>query len=804
MKGHFPLQVSVNLRLRPTRIAFLVRPEDTAGLMSVFRLNTGIWGGIYNFIIPVFKSLPQRLKGRFGSKSSAREVRQAYLESIEPDYLVGIDSDSCSLFDYPRERKKSLAEITGTSSENALRLAQGVAPVYRSLYDEWFRHSLREPLTTFLPKEVSAANALFMAACFGSFSQTARSRTLQKEYDRIFAPSATVVSTSNLLECIYGNHPLTLGAAHLKCLSRGIQGNEQSKGLQLMALNSASWMDLVDFWNLRAFGLDPFPVPLNWSPDISSYCPKEAPDRALGANIEIFPSRTVDRKEFAAFLASFPRSMAESGMHLHSSLPQIWISRDDPYSSIKRGEVVSETATRQVTSYGGEVKFELLSPLLPELPMNPDCWVNEVSLSFHARSIELSQFLPRGIQSLGNSLLAVGGAMECWSDRCGVITAVRLYSQSAYWSIPTPEQIFQSWFRERGYNIEISSAGRLAREMIRSMGGRGSAYPLNSKSITSFLCELSRPRAGESARTVHQNALMAIIKKSMGGVPKQADSGQRSRKAEEAQGALNALVNKKVLKVGLQLVCPTCARRNWYSTEKIANELECDHCLQSFPFPASNPPKDAWHYRPVGPFSVPGAADGSYAVMLALHFLSHFHVTSDAAVLPGFELWPSADSSDKSEVDFAGFFRSHGSRGESSEVIFGECKSWNALSSADVRKMRRVSRAFPGSVIAFCTLKDRLASPEIKMLSRFAMAGRQPSQHRRWSTPLIILTSRELFSKDGPPRCWVGAESSKDFDRQNVMEGIANVTQQLHLGLPAYSRLVKLPKSSTLASRMQV
>ena len=39
---------TVNVRLRPIKLAFLVHPNDKASLLKAIEINTFLWGGIYN------------------------------------------------------------------------------------------------------------------------------------------------------------------------------------------------------------------------------------------------------------------------------------------------------------------------------------------------------------------------------------------------------------------------------------------------------------------------------------------------------------------------------------------------------------------------------------------------------------------------------------------------------------------------------------------------------------------------------------------------------------------------------------
>jgi hypothetical protein len=53
--GNIPQRITVHRRLRPLRLAFLVQPNDRKALSRVFEINTCLWGGRHNAIVPVFR-----------------------------------------------------------------------------------------------------------------------------------------------------------------------------------------------------------------------------------------------------------------------------------------------------------------------------------------------------------------------------------------------------------------------------------------------------------------------------------------------------------------------------------------------------------------------------------------------------------------------------------------------------------------------------------------------------------------------------------------------------------------------------
>jgi hypothetical protein len=105
--------------------------------------------------------------------------------------------------------------------------------------------------------------------------------------------------------------------------------------------------------------------------------------------------------------------------------------------------------------------------------------------------------------------------------------------------------------------------------------------------------------------------------------------------------------------------------------------------------------------------------------------------------------------------------------------------------------MRKLADKFPGAVIAFCTLRERLTDREKQNIAKLARQGRKHFKHEQWINPVLVLTGIELFNDMEPPYCW--KEKGQPYERfanhWQVLEGIqnlSNVTQQMHLGMESY------------------
>src|SRR3989344_3312334 len=87
MKGR---RVIVNVKLRPIKLAFLVDPKDSKGLARAIELNSTLWGGSYNPIIPTFKKVPKIWKESHIFGYNSEKILKGYIEAFNPDFIVPI------------------------------------------------------------------------------------------------------------------------------------------------------------------------------------------------------------------------------------------------------------------------------------------------------------------------------------------------------------------------------------------------------------------------------------------------------------------------------------------------------------------------------------------------------------------------------------------------------------------------------------------------------------------------------------------------------------------------------------------
>ncbi|MDP6635321.1 MAG: hypothetical protein QGG42_10510 [Phycisphaerae bacterium] len=140
------------------------------------------------------------------------------------------------------------------------------------------------------------------------------------------------------------------------------------------------------------------------------------------------------------------------------------------------------------------------------------------------------------------------------------------------------------------------------------------------------------------------------------------------------------------------------------------------------------------------------------------------------------------------EADLAAFCGriGRGHCGREPILVLGECKSYGPFKKRDVDRMATLAAIFPGSTIAFCTLRTELTSEEITRIALLAKKGREIWRGDMWHNPVLVLTGTELFDFDGPPICWKGKQFPVYLQKMLLVRDIyelCDITQQLHLNM---------------------
>src|SRR5579859_1382636 len=177
------VSLSLNIRLRPVRFAFIVRPDDRTNVAEIFRVNTCLWGGQYNPIIPFLKRLPQwwdRSGPRF---YSAKQIMDGYLDFFEPDLVVESERGIAESLGFDQERVIQLSTVlvrAGDLDQKGYGLK--LLDLYRELYKTEFQFVRRHEHDIVSVKVENPAFGPFSGCVFGAFPTSKSLRYFGRAY----------------------------------------------------------------------------------------------------------------------------------------------------------------------------------------------------------------------------------------------------------------------------------------------------------------------------------------------------------------------------------------------------------------------------------------------------------------------------------------------------------------------------------------------------------------------------------------------------------------------------------------------
>ena len=144
---------TVNVKLRPIKLAFLVNPEDKVSLQQAIEINTFLWGGMYNPIIPTYKEIPLTWSDRTSECPDFQSIISGYLDNFDPIYVIPMGE--CSGYPLDVGYRKKIDDVSHlfTSFEQHKTPNYGISifEVLDHFFNEEFRFHQRNPQDISIP-----------------------------------------------------------------------------------------------------------------------------------------------------------------------------------------------------------------------------------------------------------------------------------------------------------------------------------------------------------------------------------------------------------------------------------------------------------------------------------------------------------------------------------------------------------------------------------------------------------------------------------------------------------------------------
>ena len=203
--------IRIDIRLRPIRFGFLVCPNDKKNVLEIFRVNTCLWGGKFNPIIPFFKRVPPWWEKEGYRFENAKQIINGYLDFFEPDFLVEAEEGLADGFGFDPERVLQLTNILERLGEGDWgRYGLSVHNLYSELYKEEFRFESRHKRNIVHVEAKESVFANFVASNFGSFPIQEQFGYFERAYKDVFKPEHITLDAAALSKLYQSGYDFAL------------------------------------------------------------------------------------------------------------------------------------------------------------------------------------------------------------------------------------------------------------------------------------------------------------------------------------------------------------------------------------------------------------------------------------------------------------------------------------------------------------------------------------------------------------------------------------------------------------------
>jgi hypothetical protein len=767
---------SVNVTLRPIKFAFLVNPNHKPSFYKAIQISSFAWGGVYNPIIPCYSTTEEKKMG-----VKAQDIITNYIDAFDPDFLIPISKipKRIALDAYEIEIIPCSEVISDIENNSIMTAGIGLFELMDYIYEKEFKFVRRVPYDISFPQP-GKQYSLFLNSLFGSVSRKSINfaKNRYKEHMEINIPECSL----NRYFEFMSNDFFTLSRINRYDI-KPIRMNYHSSWQCIFLMDASDKKDILEFWNLRAMGFSVLPIAkqvlrndLIWETIASFLDDNYFP---LRNNPNLFHCASIisssslpeeDMNDFFSFLKKSRPQNYFQGKYSRSAYPDI---------SEKKKTQINRKVCCAFESIKEEYETDITDRVSIKSPSAKMAWkydgkypkyANDVTFGYIGDEEEpLAKVIPRykGMNEI------IGWFSGEWRISNNGLTFFPPYAESRIsLKIPTSEHVIKHWLKLNGWNTEISRAGKIAKQMLKQLGGI-SWIPFI---VRERLIELLNQISGKGC--ISEKDLRAKINELLN--KEKTDLGN-------TENIISHLLEQKIFQLGIQIKCPICNRHLWIPLVSFPPEIECTDCLSKFPIPTHAPAKQMpWAYRICGPFSIPGYAHGSYSVLLTLNFLKSPR-DRDIAPMLSFDVKMKPSF----EIDLCLFVREDSFYNVGYNIVFVECKSYDRFKEEDIERMGLVARKFPGAIIAFSTFNNSLSGEEEDLLKLFVEKTRQKRERHVPVNPVLILTGNELFSSRDLTQKWelLSKRHKKFAESVYSMELVdfCNITQQVYLKMDSWN-----------------
>ncbi|MFA5106763.1 MAG: hypothetical protein WC497_00365 [Patescibacteria group bacterium] len=740
----------VRIEYRPLRLGFCVRDGHKQDIATAVKLNTILWGGIYNPLIPV------------GSKEG---LDHALVKLFQVDALIPISKTpeiNKFLEKYSWARLPSSYNSELLLSEDSMNRKKkhvnvlDVSHILRKMWDTNFKFSKTDDSNcTLISWSNKDADKDLLPLLFGEYPKKQLAYKYHHNFQKALKAKEITLTGRRPVPKKLASTVTPLALTEQEIRSYG--GNRHDAGVYIG--DSKSFIDLLNFWNIRAAGSYITFLPKSnvrrFLPYIKEHLSRiKKPTTGYRHSFLIWYSGSKQNesevKTIADLIAAKDKPFAYAqvstiswnglnivpgynilsstttiaGLNQRYGKPSLNIQLSDkPFAKHDNSRFLHQCFGVSVhppmsTEDDG---FTLSLPTLPDL--------NE----WYARE---TIFDPHGLRVTRGAL---GTSVSLITDIDDDTIRIGLISKN---------DIITKVFERASIIASKSVPGLVAERVVSLMQGlMGSARIFKITGVRKFI---------EETHPLHQKLKYEVLK----AIRDKNENEETFKKFENAFGlkgktpitpsdVFDEMVEHNLLQVGVEVRCPKCGLKNWLNLKDVSDRYLCDYCSEISKFvevidPIKIDGKQVdglrLHYRLSGLMGKSDKQQGAIPVILTLQFLTNkMHSGNDFLYSTGLDL--SLTSNGKKEAfesDLTILNLSQRLGKDDNEVLIGECKTGHQITAKKIDNLLTTRGLLQNSGLTchlvFSTTKKAFTSGEINRFKKLVKKGIKP----------ILLTAHEL------------------------------------------------------------
>ena len=784
------VKANINTKLRPLRFALLVNPYNEANINQAIEINSWLWGGVYNPIIPFFSRIPSHWKKWPRHKSTAKSVITGLIDAYDPDIILNISDKPVDGLDVGNREVINLEQMYDGDS-HIPEYGISVTETINHLIQKELRFKRLHPINFRFPVWGETYSTMY-CSIFGSLPKPVGDRITSIDQEVLNA-SKPEIDLSSFLDILVEDSLsyIDIGSLYIRTysLDRGLSRN------YLLLIDASKPIDVIEYWNLRALGWNVLPVPVQGIEEpsflarlretIVQYSEDRTKKKIRPAttilSTQSLPREYIDELRDKIFDEEHSELVASDHIVTQHWYPRIW----DAWDREHNGGIPCSTRTDQsevdiVVDEDGWFSVPYLAPKFYS-DYRSIGYANEVSFRVRGNDDPIAEVIPDGDWELSRAI-SITGYKDWRFSKGKVIYLSSREKGSITLKTPKAEEVYKAWCKSMGWEIELSPPGRIAKQMLAQLGGiYGVSLLADIGTVELLTTELEngKPLSGKLLKS------------------KVAQIANKSEFRNDHKQLFKLISESKMLDVGLEVRCTVCMQSNWYPVNVLRNELNCHHCMSTFDFPYDPEKQAKWSYKTIGPFALANKSMGVYPVLLTLRFFTN-----------GFDGWASTTShlsfnapigpkGAPKEIDLGLLYNESRYGHNRIWKVFAECKTHSRFKREDITRIKVIRSKFPESLIVFATLKPSLSSREKKLIIPLVNHSRRARKSGNRHTSILVLTSNELCSVYGPPDAWknksaLHKQMAEKHKRQSIgIKELSDATQMLYLGLESWDDWIK-------------